>query len=234
MISFLQSIKASAKKKDEYKNLSKQIHALIGIKPKNIEPFITAFTFVRKNRIENFEKLEFLGDSVLNLVIAECLYKKYPMADEGFLTKMRSKIVSRNNLNEVGKKMGLDMILAILNPQNHNQPKLGDILEAMIGAIYIDTSYSTASKVISERIIRQYIDIELLEHKETDSKSKLIELAQKTGALIEFELLEEKITKNANIFKIAVKINGEIKGVGIEKNKKNAEQSACANALESM
>lgn len=213
------------------KTFVKELKSILGYSPKNLTPFITAFTFVKQNKIENFEKLEFLGDSVLNLVVAECLYKKYPNADEGFLTKLRSKMVSRDQLNEIGEKMRLDILLNLQNPTNHNMPKRGDILEALLGAVYIDTNFDITRKIIQKQIIKNYMDIEALEMKETDSKSKLMEWGQKEGKIISFELIEDVKTKRNAIFKIAVKIDGNIKGTGVGTNKKKAEQIAAAEAL---
>lgn len=216
------------------KTFVKELKSIIGYSPKNINPFITAFTFVKHNKKENFEKLEFLGDSVLNLVVAECLYKKYPKADEGFLTKLRSKMVSRDHLNEIGEKMQLDILLNLQNPPNHTLPKMGDILEALVGAIHIDSDFVKTRKIIQKQIIKNYMDIEALEVKETDSKSKLMEWGQKEGKAIVFEMIEDGKTKRSTMFKVVAKIDEKAMGTGVAISKKKAEQIAAAEAMQTL
>ncbi len=156
---------------------------LLGFVPNNVNLYRMAFrhrsaSVASKNGAKNSnERLEFLGDAVLGCVIAEELFKLYPYKDEGSLTEMRSKIVSRVSLNQLSKRLGLDEIIEfdkqILNNANKRGSMLGDTFEALIGAVYVDKDYNCTRKFITDRIIKPHIDIHTLELTETNFKSKL-------------------------------------------------------------
>ncbi|MBY0245127.1 MAG: ribonuclease III, partial [Sphingobacteriaceae bacterium] len=180
-----------------------------------------------KNGIKSSnERLEFLGDAILGAVIAELLFKNYPYKDEGFLTQLRSKIVSRSNLNQLARKMGFDDLIQydkkIVSPQSGNHSMLGDAFEALIGAIYLDKGYDFTKKIILNRIVKPYIDVHTLEVTETNFKSKLIEWCQQQAKIFSFDLKDNEAGENNKLFTIHAVIDGETLGIGRDYNKKNA------------
>lgn len=190
-----------------------------------------------KNGTKNSnERLEFLGDAILGSVIAELLFKMYPYKDEGFLTEMRSKIVSRSNLNQLAKRLGLDELIEfdtrILSYSNKQGSLLGDTFEAMIGAIYMDKDYNFTRDFLITRIIKPHIDIHTLELTETNFKSKLIEWCQRHGKDISFEIVPNAEGENAKLFTVQVTVDGENSGLGRDYNKKNAEKLAAEKSCE--
>jgi ribonuclease-3 len=182
------------------------------------------------------ERLEFLGDAILGSVVAELLFKSYPYQDEGFLTEMRSKIVNRNNLNRLAKKMGFDQLIVFdqrtVNVQTKHHSMLGDAFEALIGAIYLDKGYNFTKDFLLKRIVKPYIDIHTLELTETNFKSKLIEWCQRHGKDISFELVENDEGESTKLFTVHAIIDGESCGTGRDYNKKNAEKLAAEKACE--
>ena len=194
---------------------------------------------ILKNGTKNSnERLEFLGDAVLGSVIAEELFKLYPYKTEGFLTEMRSKIVSRANLNQLARKLGLGELIEydsrIVNFPNKQSSLLGDAFEALIGAIYLDKGYNFTRSFLINRIIKPHVDILTLEKTESNFKSKLIEWCQRQGKDITFELVENNEGESSKLFTIRVIIDGEMKGIGRDYNKKNAEKLAAEKACEAL
>lgn len=190
-----------------------------------------------KNGTKNSnERLEFLGDAILGSVIAELLFKMYPYKDEGFLTEMRSKIVSRSNLNQLAKRLGLDELIEfdtrILSHSNKQGSLLGDTFEAMIGAIYMDNDYNFTRDFLITRIIKPHIDIHTLELTETNFKSKLIEWCQRQGKDVSFELVANGEGENAKLFTVQATVDGENCGIGRDYNKKNAEKLAAEKSCD--
>ena len=162
------------------------IKKVIGFKPRNINLYKEAFTHssLKKRSTKdlpiNYERLEFLGDAILGSVIATYIYKKIPNGNEGDLTQMRSKIVSRDHLNELGKDLGLIRFVKSTIPnQNFGDNIHGNLFEALIGAIHLDKGYVFTDKFIYKNVIEPYVDIERLEGKITSYKSVLIEWGQK-------------------------------------------------------
>ncbi len=227
--------------KRKYINLLKN---LLGFVPGNVTLYRMAFrhrsvAILLKNGTKNSnERLEFLGDAVLGSVIAEELFKLYPYKTEGFLTEMRSKIVSRANLNQLARKLGLGELIEydnrIVNFPTKQSSLLGDAFEALIGAIYLDKGYNFTRDFIISRIIKPHVDILMLEKTESNFKSKLIEWCQRQGKDITFELIENEEGESSKLFTISVHIDGENKGVGRDYNKKNAEKLAAEKACEAL
>lgn len=221
-----------------------QLKNLLGFVPGNVALYRMAFrhrsvAIVMKNGSKNSnERLEFLGDAILGAVIAEELFKLYPYKTEGFLTEMRSKIVSRVNLNQLSRKLGLGELLEydsrIVNFPNKQSSLLGDAFEALIGAIYLDKGYEFTKRFILDRIIKPHVDILTLEKTETNFKSKLIEWCQRQGKEISFELLENKEGESNRLFTVVVMIGGEPFGRGVDYNKKNAEKLAAEKTCEAL
>jgi ribonuclease-3 len=181
------------------------------------------------------ERLEYLGDSVLNTVVAELLFNRFPYKNEGFLTEMRSKIVSRESLNDLAIKIGLSHIVQYdkraigLHTKNSI---FGNALEAFIGAIFLDGGFSLAKKFILKKIIT-HIDLDTLQHVEKNYKGRLIEWGQRQNASVEFDTLEDNSRKQ-RIFIIKVLINGDVLGVAEHISKKKAEQLAAEKVSESL
>ncbi|MEO6883354.1 MAG: ribonuclease III [Bacteroidia bacterium] len=181
------------------------------------------------------ERLEYLGDAVLSAIVAHYLFQLFPFKDEGFLTKMRSRMVSRVHLNKLAVKMGLNNLVTS-NLDNHpkNYSIYGDAFEALIGAIYVDKGYIFTKKFILERILQPHVDMDDMEHTETDFKSRLIEWAQKEKKEAKFTVVEEKNSAREKEFLVHLIIENEIKGSGTHFSKKRAEQMAAEQACKEM
>jgi len=166
---------------------------MLGFTPVNIALFKLAFSHKSNNSeksygIRNNERLEYLGDAVLGTIVAEYLFKKYPSGNEGFLTKMRSKIVRRKSLNNIGDKMGLDMLLSEFNTTKLSKSMLGNAVEALVGAVYMEKGYRATKRFVIQRILRNYIDIHQLEEVDENYKSQLLEYCQKNGQNVDTKL----------------------------------------------
>jgi ribonuclease-3 len=183
------------------------------------------------------ERLELLGDAMLNSIVAEYLFLKYPFKDEGFLTQLRSKIVSRESLNELAIKINLNHLVEYdrkaLQNINLRNSIFGNALEAFLGAIFLDRGFEGCKKFIVDNLLRFHIDVDKLQSTETNFKGRLIEYAQKNNKAIDFEVEEIQDGKN-KIYKITVKFGGEEKGVAQHTNKKKAEQMAAQKSFEMM
>ncbi len=177
------------------------------------------------------ERLEFLGDSVIGTVVADYLFKKFPFKDEGFLTKMRSKMVSRAKHNQVAMKLGLNKFIEVDNGRFRTQPSSinGDAYEALIGAIYLDKGFKAVQHFILTRIINVHIDMEEVETKEIDFKSKFIEWVQKEKKEYRFEIIADGGSADRQ-FIIQLVVDNQIAGIAQHVSKKRAEQMACEQA----
>lgn len=232
------------RRKDNYffhpeKQFKKQLKQVLGYTPKNYRLYQQALIhksaagrFSKKRDIHN-ERLEFLGDAILDSVIAEHLYKNYPGKDEGFLTQLRSKIVNRETLRRVAVKMGIgEIIIASISKDNH-KGLFGDTLEAIIGAIYLDKGYKKVQKFILKRIINYHLNLSKLSETEMDFKSRIIEWGQKSKKDINFTCQEQlNGNENSPIFISHLLVFDDIVGMGIGKSKKEAEQNAAKQAIQ--
>ncbi len=199
----------------------------IGFYPKKLSIYKLAFLH-KSASAKNNERLEFLGDAILSSVVANFLYEKFPYKKEGFLTKIRSRIVSRNNLNFVAKKLNLSKFMIFLNVKD-SKNIYGNTLEALIGAIFIDKGYEKTKKFIIRRIIDKYIDLNEIQKKDINFKSQLLELTQKNKKEMFFETKLYIFEKNKFISKVFV--NNEELGIGFGSSKKEAEQKASKESL---
>jgi ribonuclease-3 len=183
----------------------------------------------------NNERLEYLGDAILDTVVADYLFKNFPDKDEGFLTKMRSKMVKRKHLNLLAYRIGLSrLVVSHTNPSNVSKHLYGNAFEALVGAIYLDKGFKKSCQFV-DRIISRYVDIEKLKQSDSDYKSKLIEWAQKKKVEIIFDSHEEiHGTTKIPQFVSYIKMTNEELGRGIGHSKKEAEQKAAKNALENI
>jgi ribonuclease-3 len=180
------------------------------------------------------ERLEFLGDAILSSVVAEYLFKKYPTGSEGFLTKMRSRIVKRKTLNQIASEMGLDDILIHYNDTQLSDSMKGNALEAFVGAIYLERGYTKTRRIIVGKILRRYLDIHELETLDDNYKSQLLEYCQKSGLGIDYEMRQKYKFEKRDRFRIAVVIDNKEVSFAEAFSKKSAEQLASQKAMEIM
>lgn len=220
----------------EDRDLARKMHALLGFVPANLYLFKLAFfhkssAHTQDTPLHNNERLEYLGDAVLGTIVAEYLFKKYPVSDEGFLTKMRSKIVKRKMLNDLASDMGLDFLLTEYNTTRLSSSMLGNAFEALIGAIYLDRGYYSTRRFVIRKVLRKYLDIHGLETFDDNFKSQLLEWCQKHGKEAEFKVVSRFKHDKRDRFKVAVFVAGEKISIAEDYNKKSAEQSASEKAL---
>ncbi len=225
----------SIKKEDQ--KIIKAILFLFGFEPVNINLYKLALLHKSKNKNESNERLEYLGDAVLNLIVAEYLFKKYPFKDEGFLTKIRSKIVSRESLNNLGRKVGLKELINFKNvneySKNYNSI-YGDALEAIIGAVYLDVGFEYCQEYIVKNIIIPYYNFDELVNKTHNFKSKILEWSQKEKKLIKFSTKKIILKNNSSQFESILIIENKEISKGFGSNKKSAEKDASRLACEKL
>jgi ribonuclease-3 len=180
----------------------------------------------------NNERLEFLGDAILDAIVADIVFKEFEYKKEGFLTNMRSKIVQRETLNRIALELGIDkLIKTSARNTTPNTHMYGNALEALIGAIYLDQGYRAAKRFVFEKLIREHLNIESVAELEANYKSRLIEWSQKQKIPVSFDLIDSFVDENNTpIFKTAVLIAGERSGVGIGYSKKESQQKAAKEA----
>lgn len=216
----------------------KELKNILGFKPVNISLYKTALTHrsVREGIDENNERLEYLGDAVLSAMIADYLFKRYPYKEEGFLTEMRSKMVNRQQLNDIAIRMGLKKI-TLYNKMDGSlkvSQIFGNTLEALVGAIYLDHGYKKAARWVQEYIILPHMFMDDLETLEINHKNKLYGWANKNGRVLEFETLNEKLENGRRLFTVAAVLDGKSIGIGKAFNKKDASQIAAQLAVEKL
>jgi ribonuclease-3 len=215
-----------------------QIIDMLGIRPGNIQLYRNALSHrsVKETPDENNERLEFLGDAVLSAIVADYLFKRYPYKGEGFLTEMRSKMVNRQQLNDIALKMGLRKLTFYNKFDNalKGSQIFGNTLEALIGAVYLDKGYDKTKTWILKQIIIPHLFLEDLELIDINLKNKLIGWANKNGKTITFDLAEEKLEGNRRIFTMNAVLDGEIFAQGKAGNKKDASQVAAQIAVEKL
>jgi len=220
------------------KEFKKQLSNVLGFTPVELNLYRTALSHrsVREGADENNERLEFLGDAVLSSIVAHYLFRKYPYRGEGFLTEMRSKMVNRQQLNDIGIKMGLKKI-TIYNKQDSSlkiSQIFGNTLEALIGAVYLDKGYPKTQHWVEKNIISTHLFMDDLEGIEINIKNKLYGWANKNGKLLEFDTLEEKFENGRRLFTIGATVDGELVAEGKGYNKKDASQVAAQLAVDKL
>lgn len=226
---------------DVRRNLRRSIAHIIGERPSNLGLYQLALRHTSASKataIEGFresnERLEYLGDAVLGMVIAEFLFQKYPYKDEGFLTEIRSRIVNRETLNGIARKIGLDELIEYDGNRTRSLPTrtsmYGDALEALVGAVYLDKGFRFSRRFILKELLSHY-DIESVVQNNINFKSRLIEWAQRAGKEIRFEILSEKGNSHFREFIAQVMIADEPFATGTGYSKKKAEQAAAEKAL---
>jgi ribonuclease III len=221
------------------KKLASSLVKILGFMPSHMKLYEMAFIHKSASLILpdgttiNNERLEYLGDAILDAIVADYLFRNYPGNDEGFLTKMRSKMVKRKHLNLLALRLGIDkLMVAQTNPVNVSKHLYGNAFEALVGAIYLDKGYKRTNQFIGQ-IIKRYVNLDRLLLTDSDYKSQLIEWAQKYKQEIVFESREEiKAQSHLPLFITHVKIASEIVGRGIGNSKKDSEQKAAKMGLE--
>ena len=211
---------------------------LLGFSPGRISLYIAALSHrsVKEKATDNNERLEYLGDAILGGIIADFLFMKYPYKGEGFLTEMRSKMVNRQMLNDIAIRMGLKKITSY-NKQDSSLKSsqiFGNALEALVGAIYIDKGYKATKRWVFKKIIIPHLFMDDLEQIEINQKNKLYSWANKSGKLLEFETIDEKVENGRRLFTVGAIIDGEVLAEGRAFNKKDAGQIAAQNAVEKL
>lgn len=188
---------------------------------------------LKDGRWINNERLEFLGDAILDAIVADIVFKEFEYKKEGFLTNMRSKIVQRETLNKLALDLGLDRLIKTSTKNvNHKTHMYGNALEALIGAIYLDQGYRVAKKFVHERLILKYLNIEYVAKQEINFKSRLIEWGQKYKIPVEFHLKDSSIdSENIPVFTSAVVIYDQEIGRGIGFSKKESQQKAAEESM---
>ena len=225
-------------KKHSGSSFKKELKNILGFKPGNVSLYKTALTHrsVREGADENNERLEYLGDAVLSALVADYLFKRYPYKEEGFLTEMRSKMVNRQQLNDIAIRMGLKKV-TLYNKMDGSlkvSQIFGNTLEALVGAIYLDHGYKKTTQWVLEHIILPHMFMDDLENLEINHKNKLYGWANKNGKVLEFETLDEKLENGRRLFTVAAVIDGQIVAQGKAFNKKDASQIAAQVAVEKM
>lgn len=210
------------------------IYKIVGFYPDDIRLYEQAFLHksssveVKDGKWINNERLEFLGDAILDSIVADILYKHFPYKREGFLTNTRSKIVQRETLNRIAIELGIDKMIRFSSRMNtHNNNMNGNALEALIGAIYLDQGYRRCFRFINEVMIGKHIDLEKIARKEVNFKSSLIEWSQKNKIDITFDLIESFMDNEGNpVFQTAICLGDRQIGIGIGYSKKESQQNA--------
>ena len=214
-----------------------EIQQILGFTPLRIQFYEKAFTHRSSNKIDstgnpvNYERLEFLGDAMLSSVIAAYLFNEAPAGDEGYLTKMRSKIVSREHLNELGRDLNLIKFIESKVPVAHFGENIhGNVFEALIGAIYLDQGYTYCEKFIQKRVIIPYVDISKLEGKVISYKSLLIEWCQKEKKTFHYDVYEDNGISGERLFGVKLSIDNKVIAKARAASKKKAEEKASQRA----
>jgi ribonuclease-3 len=207
-----------------------------GYRPKELKYFFKAITHksFRNHEIEfSNERLEFLGDAVLDSVVADYLFVKFEDEDEGYLTRIKSKIVNRKTLSDIGEAMNIRDILRYNQARSINLSTLeGNAFEAILGAIYLDGGYEAVKKSVQNHVFRNFVNINRLLEEEIDFKSKLFIWCQKKKLQLNFDVLKEVNTGSGWVYEVEVEINEKKYGRGKGSAKKLAEQEAAKETLE--
>lgn len=214
------------------------MNKVLGFKPKDISWYERAFTHRSMNQKDargnplNYERLEFLGDAMLGVIISKHLFKEVPNGNEGYLTKMRSKIVSRQHLNELGRELQLDKFLeSRISSDQFGENIFGNLFEALVGAIYLDRGHDYCERFIRMRVIEPHVDIQRLEGKVMSYKSLMIEWCQKQKKAFRFEVIEDQGVDERPHFSVRFVLDEQVVSRARETSKKRAEEKAAQRAF---
>lgn len=214
----------------------KQVQNVLSLKIKNFKLYEIALnhrSIKDESIVDNNERLEYLGDAVLSSITADYLFKKYATKGEGFLTEMRSKMVNRQQLNDIAIKMGIKQIMIYNKADNvlRNSQIFGNTLEALIGAVYLDKGYIKTQKWVLQHIVIPHMFVESLENIDINLKNKLIGWASKNGKNLVYDVVEDKRDGPRRIFTINVVVDGEVICAGTALSKKDASLVATQVAI---
>lgn len=235
----LLKIPGSRSKKEEQK-LVTAIRTITGFTPSNLSLYKLATLHTSRSKEtdgfrESNERLEYLGDAILGAAVADYLFKKYPFKDEGFLTEIRSRIVNRDSLNLLARKMGVSHIVQFDQKNAQlQQVVLGNTLEAIVGAIYLDKGYLRCKKFVIDRLVQPHFNLDEVISNNSNHKSKIIEWTQRNNKTVRFELVEVKKSKNQKEFAMQVLIDEQPYATGYGFTKKKAEQDAALKTCEAL
>ena len=222
------------------KELFSSLYQIMGFYPHNIEHYKVALIHkssrqrTDKGKPLNNERLEFLGDAMLDAVVGHIVYEHFTQKREGFLTNTRSKLVSRDSLGKLAQEMGLTQLIQSNGEQrSHNSYMAGNAFEALVGAIYLDQGYEAVMRFMKKRILKQMVNIDKVAYKEVNFKSKLLEWSQKNRVKLEFrDKSEERDSKNSPVFTTQVYIEGIEGCTGKGYSKKESQQQASKDTLQ--
>lgn len=216
----------------------KPIKNLLKFQPKSLKYYKRAFTHRSLNKKDlngvaiNYERLEFLGDSILSSIISSYLFKNIPTGSEGYLTQMRSKIVSRNHLNELGLELNLlKFVESNISEENYGDNIHGNLFEALIGAIFLDRGYPYCKKFIFEKVVEPHVDLERLKNKVISYKSLFIEWCQKNKKTYNYETFEDSGNDPVKHFSVKLSIDNKMISKARDTSKKKAEEKASKRAF---
>lgn len=236
-MNFIRNILKNSRSFDDG-NFFLKLKEILGFKPRSQNLYIKAFTHRsmnikdKKGNPINYERLEFVGDAMISSVIAAYLYEQVPHGDEGYLTKMRSKVVSREHLNELGKELNLiDLVQSRIPKSNFGNNIHGNLFEALVGAIYLDRGYKDCEKFLYNRVINPHVDIETLEGKVISYKSLLIEWCQKEKNTFDYDVYEDTGNDELKHFSVKLSINNKVVSKARATSKKKAEEKASKRAF---
>ena len=223
------------------RQFASSVRNVLGFSPRNINLYQQAFRHrsaayeIREGVKSSNERLEYLGDAILGAVVAEFLFKKFPFRDEGFLTEMRSRIVSRESLNRLAVKLGIDQFVKnSTDSWNKGRSIYGDAFEALVGAVYLDRGYEKAGDFIINRIIKNHVDIDAIETTDLNFKSKLVEWSQRERKTLAFDLADVKENGDGRLFTVRILLNDAELSRGVDFSRKRAEQLAAENACKAL
>lgn len=215
------------------------LYDILGFLPRDLSHYKIALTHsshTPRSQKRNFmcnERLEFLGDAIIDAVVSDFLYSRYKKEREGFLTKSRSSLVCRETLNTVALELGLDKLVVSHNTgRQHNSHIYGNAFEAFVGAIYVDRGYEMCKRFLLCRVLDRVVDVEKIIGSDVNFKSRLIEISQKRRIPVEFRLVEEKNEAGGQFFASEVYVCDKLFGVGCGFSKRESQQRAAKEALE--
>jgi len=231
----IRRLRLTAADKEFYQHLKN----ILGFTPDNLDVYKLALVHRSASliispgqKVDN-ERLEYLGDAILDAIVADYLFAEFPNSDEGFLTKMRAKIVSRNNMNQLAISIGLPELVKVNNGAlNHHKYIYGNALEAIVGAMFIDKGFKFTSDVVVNNFLRRHIDLEELQSVEHDYKSRLLEIAQKLHIKVVFDTHDYGDDRQKPQFEAVLMWNGREIGRGLGQSKKEAEQQASMQGID--
>ncbi len=225
----------------ESKELLAAIRGMTGVRPYDPNIYLAAFRRKvddqsQKNANMRYERLEYLGDAVLGVLMAEYLYDKYPNGDEGYLTSMRSKVVSRKALNRIAVKMGIpDWMQHSTRGRRIGTTSVpGNTLEALVGAVYVDRGWNDTKIFVHKHLLDAHVNFNRVEIEVISYKSGLIEWVQRQKKTFEFVVLDENGSQHRNRFTMSVSVDGEVQGEGSGQSKKAAEEAASRAACQAL